>query len=245
METTIASQIRRALSEHGIEAIVTAHPGRIRLEGLADSAAAKQAATDISTAIEPTAAIDNELEIVPILPVPEQPDVGEPIDPLTEAMWSVGEESTEDVRAVEPGGMGEAETAGDDPGSARPYFPATDPVVRVGPRGEEVLGGFAATALDEVAVEAHESSRGGFHVRGDEEIADDVRRGLAQDAATTDLAIRVQVVGGIVRLTGTVASLDDTEAAEEVAARVPGVAEVDERLDVSAISQSAGHAARR
>ena len=39
------------------------------------------------------------------------------------------------------------------------------------------------------------------------------------------------MIGGVVRLTGRVESIDDAESAEEVAARVPGVLEVDEALD--------------
>jgi osmotically-inducible protein OsmY len=50
---------------------------------------------------------------------------------------------------------------------------------------------------------------------------------------TTDLAVRVAVRNGVVYLRGAVSSLDDAESAEEVASRVPGVAEVVEELDVA------------
>jgi osmotically-inducible protein OsmY len=49
---------------------------------------------------------------------------------------------------------------------------------------------------------------------------------------TTDLVIDVDVLEGNVVLRGTVPSIDSAESAEEVAARVPGVIEVDEELDV-------------
>jgi osmotically-inducible protein OsmY len=70
--------------------------------------------------------------------------------------------------------------------------------------------------------------------RGDEAIADDVRRELREDALTTDLEIRVLVRSGVAYLYGSVATLDDVEAAEEVASRVPGVIEVREELEVAA-----------
>jgi len=67
---------------------------------------------------------------------------------------------------------------------------------------------------------------------GDEAIADAIRRELREDAATTDLRIRVVVRQGIVRLLGKVPTLDDADNAESVAARVAGVRELIEELDV-------------
>ena len=117
---------------------------------------------------------------------------------------------------------------------AEPYFPPTDLVLRPAPEtreGYEVVGGFAATAMDDLA-------EGPLPVsgvrRGDEEIADDVRRELSEDSSTTDLAIRVDVRNGIVYLRGSVPSLEDAAAAEEVASRVPGVVEVREHLNIAA-----------
>lgn len=117
---------------------------------------------------------------------------------------------------------------------AEPYFPATDLVVRPAPEtseGFEVVGGFSDTSMDEVS-EGQDSVSS--VERGDEAIADDVRRELREDSLTTDLDIRVYVRQGVVYLRGTVATIDDAEAAEEVAARVPGVAEVREELEVAA-----------
>lgn len=117
---------------------------------------------------------------------------------------------------------------------AEPFFPPTDTVLRPAgqaKQGYEVVGGFSPTSMeDEAGSEAPFSSV----VRGDEEIADDVRRELAEDALTTDLDIRVTVRNGIVYLRGRVASLEDVEAVEEVSARVPGVVDVHEELDIAA-----------
>lgn len=117
---------------------------------------------------------------------------------------------------------------------AEPFFPPTDRVVRTvaeTEEGYEVVGGFAPTSMDDPA--PGEWPVSGVR-RGDEEIADDVRRELGEDAATTDLhEVRVWVRDGVVYLRGRVGSLVDAEAAEEVAARVPGVEEVREELEVS------------
>lgn len=113
---------------------------------------------------------------------------------------------------------------------AEPYFPPTDTVIRTAPETEEgfeVVGGFSSTSMDDV----EESSAPTSGVaRGDEEIADDVRRELSEDALTADLRIRVTVRDGVAYLRGSVSSLDDASAAEEVASRVPGVVEVREEL---------------
>jgi osmotically-inducible protein OsmY len=91
-----------------------------------------------------------------------------------------------------------------------------------------MLGGFELESDEDVEVEpsAMDSQP------GDEALADAVRRELAEDAATTDLTITVVVRNGVVHLLGAVPDLDDADNAEAVAARVPGVVEVLEELDV-------------
>src|SRR5438309_1598720 len=55
-------------------------------------------------------------------------------------------------------------------------------------------------------------------------IVEAVRRELAGDSTTRMLSLDIAVsADGFVRLSGTVPSLEDAEAAEEVAYRVPGV----------------------
>lgn len=101
------------------------------------------------------------------------------------------------------------------------FFAPTDPVVRPGDDGQpEIVGGFSTTA------EPPEPERSADGRIGDEAIADAVRDALALDAATADLQLNVAVNGGVVRLRGTVASLDDGENAEAVAGAVSGVVEV-------------------
>lgn len=113
-----------------------------------------------------------------------------------------------------------------------PFFPPTDPVVRRAARtegGYTVVGGFSQTALD-APTDPEQLPRA--LQAGDDEIARRVRLALAADAGTADLPIFVSVHRGVVRLRGLVPSLADSDLAEEVAARVPGVVEVQDEIDV-------------
>jgi len=106
------------------------------------------------------------------------------------------------------------------------FVPPTDPVGT----SREVIGGLQLSSMD--SIEVDRSSDGTI---GDEAIADAIRRELREDSATTALEVDVDVYRGIARLRGLVQDLDDAENAEEVAARVPGVIEVREELDVESM----------
>ena len=115
---------------------------------------------------------------------------------------------------------------------AEPYFPPTDPVVRRAPReqgGFTVVGGFSPTSLD-APIDLEQLPRP--LTSGDDQIAREVRLALKEDAATSDLPIHVAVREGVVTLRGIVPTMADTDLAEEVASRVPGVVEVREELEV-------------
>ena len=101
---------------------------------------------------------------------------------------------------------------------AQPYMAPTDPPVVPGGRDTiEVADGFAATS------EGAEDRSG---VPGDDEITARVRDLLRIDAATSSLDLDVETIDGVVYLRGMVQTLDDTDNAANVAARVPGVVEV-------------------
>ncbi|HMS60418.1 MAG TPA: BON domain-containing protein [Tepidiformaceae bacterium] len=106
------------------------------------------------------------------------------------------------------------------------FVPPTDPVGT----SREVIGGLQLSSMD--SIEVARSSDGTL---GDEAIADAIRRELREDSATTALDVDVDVYRGIARLRGLVQDLDDAENAEEIAARVPGVIEVREELDVESM----------
>jgi len=71
---------------------------------------------------------------------------------------------------------------------------------------------------------------------GDDEVRSAVVRELREDAMTTDLELRVTVRDGEVILRGMVASLDESEAALEVASRVEGVGSVEDQIDVAGLT---------
>ena len=109
-------------------------------------------------------------------------------------------------------------------GDARPYFAPTDPVVI----GSEVVGGFSQTSMDHLDIPRSEVDG----AIGDEALADAIRHELQADALTSDLRIEVSVVDRVAYLRGRVAGIEDAEGAEEVAGRVPQLAEVVDELDV-------------
>jgi hypothetical protein len=114
----------------------------------------------------------------------------------------------------------------------RPYFAPTDPVVRPNPTSEQgldVLGGFEPSSTDDSGL-VQQATTGAMP--GDDEVRSAVVRELREDAMTTDLELRVTVRDGDVILHGVVASLDESEAALEVAARVEGVGDVEDRIEV-------------
>jgi len=108
---------------------------------------------------------------------------------------------------------------------AEPYFPPTDPVVRVDDKGEtRVAGGFGTGE----ALERHPTATG--NAPSDEALEDLVHRALRLDASTAQLELKVGVVQGVVRLQGRIEDEDDAESALAVAGDVPGVVDVIDEL---------------
>ena len=122
-------------------------------------------------------------------------------------------------------------TPADDPdlaaGGDAVYVPPVDPVADA--RG--IVGGFQSSSMESIEVER--SSDGTL---GDESIREAIVQELREDSATNGLTIEVTVFRGIVTLSGRVADIEDAESAEEVAARVPGVVDVIEALEVEHLS---------
>jgi osmotically-inducible protein OsmY len=106
---------------------------------------------------------------------------------------------------------------------AEPYFPPTDPVVRIDRKGEtQIAGGFGTG----------EASSGPptEDAPSDEALEDLVHRALRLDASTAHLGLSVAVLQGVVRLQGSVDDEADAENALAVAGDVPGVVEVVDEL---------------
>lgn len=109
---------------------------------------------------------------------------------------------------------------------AEPYFPPTDPVVRVDDKGEtRIAGGFGTgEPLEQHAHAVIED------VPSDEALEDLVHRALRLDASTAQLNLKVGVTQGVVRVRGLIEDESDAESALAVAGDVPGVIEVVDEL---------------
>lgn len=214
------SALNDALEAAGIYVAVEQRAGALVLSGEVETAEMHEAALDLAQAVaEPRRMeIEDALEVLEI-----QPDVVS--DAHAEGAGSDvfpgDSETISDVGTVD---------AGQAMDEAVPYFPPTDPVIgeQLFEQDEvEVIGGFQTTSL-----QGDDDEDARRSVRGDEQISDDVRRELREDATTTDLVIRVETRNGVVVLLGEVQTLEDAENAEAVAGGVPGVVEVREELTI-------------
>jgi hyperosmotically inducible protein len=210
------SDLTAALEAAGIYVAVEIRDGALIASGEVDSLEMRDAALDLAGAVaeQRGLTLEDAIEVLEI-------DVELPAEPSTRFEVDAG---TEDRSLLSDVGASWTELAGEE---GVPYFPPTDPVLNAagGSGGDDlrIAGGFQPTAMDD------DVDRPG---RGDEEISELVRLELREDALTTDLAIQVRTVNGVVHLGGEVASPENAENAEAVAARVAGVREVREALMV-------------
>jgi len=108
---------------------------------------------------------------------------------------------------------------------AEPYFPPTDPVVRIDHQGEtRIAGGFGTAEPEQTPPAAMRD------VPPDEALEDLVHRALRLDASTAQLHLKVGVEHGIVRVRGAIEDETDAENALAVAGDVPGVVDVIDEL---------------
>src|SRR4029453_8908225 len=71
--------------------------------------------------------------------------------------------------------------------------------------------------------------------KSDEMLADAVHKRLSDDARTNAMRIKVDARAGVVRLTGDVIDADERNTAGAVAQQVPGVRDVQNRLEVTRV----------
>jgi osmotically-inducible protein OsmY len=241
-DARLRARIEEELAEAGLQVAVESSEGALVMSGVVDTEEARQAAEDIASQLAPGARIDNQLEVETILPTNLDDFVAE--EPTAELSASsadilaTGGELEADFTDQDTSltgdfvdASGASSSNAEDPASSGDvvYTPPIDPVVTTDAYGAaRVLGGFGSE--EDVAVEPSSDSR-----VGDEALADAVRRELAEDAATAELNIFVAVRNGVAHLRGQVADLDDADNAESVAARVPGIREVVEELEVSSV----------
>jgi osmotically-inducible protein OsmY len=231
---SLIARIEAQLAESGLQVTVEFSDGALILNGIVETEESRQAAEDIASSVAPDAQIDNQVDVQTILPTDIDDFVGdEPTAEMAERSPDVRGELEPDFSSrrvvTDPVEIGGPDSSGpeDVAETGETYTPPDDPVLRTDARGRpQVLGGFDSSSDD---TDVDVSSDG---TTGDEALADAVRRELAEDSATTDLSIVVAVRNGIAHLRGQVADLDDADNAESVAARVPGIREVVEELDV-------------
>lgn len=232
------TRIEEQLAEAGLQIVVEASDGLLILSGLVETEEAREAAADIVSQAAPNARIDNQIEVETMLPTDVDDFAGgessaELAGSSAEIVAAGGELEpdfarlpvADPVEIVGPDSDGDEDIAQ----SGEVYSPPTDPVVTTDAHGRaQVLGGFDS----EDDPPAERSSDGRL---GDEALADAVRRELREDAATADLNVVVAVRNGVAHLRGRVADLNDADNAESVAARVLGIREVLEELDVDGV----------
>jgi hypothetical protein len=104
--------------------------------------------------------------------------------------------------------------------------PSTSPALGDAPDGgERSAGRNAERAQDRFESETRSKS--------DEMLADAVHKRLSDDARTNAMRIKVDAREGVVRLTGEVVDTKERDTAATVAQHVPGVRDVQNRLEVT------------
>jgi hypothetical protein len=132
-------------------------------------------------------------------------------------------------------GLREGETGNPDVAAeeGEPWIPPIDPPVvadAAADDGMTIAAGFGTTAMDE----PFDADHHGSSLPGDDEVSARVREVLLADSRTSRLApvLRVDTAGGIVRVRGQVADLEDGDLVVEVVSQVEGVTEVRDETDV-------------
>lgn len=228
MANRIMAAVERELN---LPLLVEPDHGRLVISGAVGSEELVGAIMDIARHVAGDTPLDTNIDVV-MLQAGEQGEFD-----LSEGdvgNWRGGSAGYDEDDEIEPGdftdqeGITDPDAAsgagssgvdlGDDPTEGdRVYTPPLDPVGS----DTEVIGGFSESSLSSLVTER--SSDGSY---GDEAIAESVRRELREDSATNPLALDIAVRGGVVVISGQVQTMDDAEAAQSVAARVPGVREV-------------------
>ena len=226
----LSAAVERHLEEQAdLHVSARVEDDRILLEGRVSSVEASQAAHDLAAVVAVGYVIQNHLEVEDL----QSDDARHmrtapaddllPVEPAAERWAREMHERSDATLSYSARDTGSGE-------SGEPFVPPTDPVLELDARGNpRMLGGFSLSSLDDVSVEESASDP----LLGDEALAEAVRRELREDAATTALDIEVEVWDRVAHLRGVVAGPEDAEAAEAVAARVPGVAEVADDLVIA------------
>lgn len=238
---------RRLRDEAGIFAAVRVGGGVAYLDGLVESAAQRDAASDLASGVAGIARVQNDLDVEEFGSPGESRVINSAVyaDTGYQMLDSDLVDGRNPLSELDEPDFNEpiAEVGGDMTTNSMiaaeegiPYMPPTDPVVRPSDddQGLALATGFGETSIDEFP-DTLATTAFGDGPPGDEDIRQQVVEALRSDAATIDLVIDVIVRNGVVHLRGQVQTLDDAESAEEVAGRIPTVREVIEELEVAAL----------
>ncbi len=248
-DRALAAQLDAVLRDEAeVYAAVRVAGGVVYLDGVVESVAQRDAATDLALGIAGVERVQNDLEIeefgqpgaatrsdesvyADVSYQMLEADLAANPNPLQElaepdynaAVPLVGGDLTADAMIASEEGI--------------PYVPPTDPVVRPSADDQQlaIVGGFGTSADDEYP-DLSATTALGDAPPGDEDLREEVIVALQADATTAELVIDVAVRNGTVYLRGEVQTLEDSELAEEVAGRVPGVRAVVEELTIAALN---------
>ena len=235
-------RIEQLLDQSGLQVAVEWTDGSLSLVGVVPTQEGREAAEDIVRAVVPDTPIDNQIDVESVLPTDiDRFASDEPSAELVDSradLRRLGNELdpdfTDEPGLFDPVAASGAESSNEEDLAAEgeTYTPPVDPVLTTNAHGDAVvLGGFGENTDEDEQVETSASDGR----PGDEALADAIRRELAEDASTTDLNIVVAVRNGVAHLRGRVSDLDDADNAEAVAARVPGVRDVVEELEIAGV----------
>jgi osmotically-inducible protein OsmY len=224
-------------SQADVYAAVEEQDDALVLTGIIESEEQRIAAFDIVQMMAPDKRIIDDLELDGSLP--DVIEEGHVISATIGDAPNADTGTTEPTDALEPGDFTDQRILENPYGASGPGYTAADedisegeevfvpPVDPTRDTHNDVLGGFATSAMDEVDVERSSDGR-----LGEGAIEEAILRELAEDAATNGLEIEVTVRRGIARLRGRVQDVLDIENATEVASRVPGVIDVLDEQEV-------------
>ena len=245
-QSQLAAQIQDRLQrdEH-MSVQASARDGTIVLSGTAGSQAARESAERIATALAGGMPIENGIEVETTETADinrprgyheEQQNLSEPVVGPDTMLTDTGVAAsvldqpleTNDTDVVD-------DTVADLEPPVEPdpaYFAPTDPVTGPDEHGNlTVVGGWTPTSDSEIGVNPSYED----NLPGDEALGEAVERELHEDAQTTALSLDVSVENGVVHLRGRVDGLEDAEAAQDVASRVPGVVDVVDETQVASL----------
>ena len=241
-------QVDTAALEHAIEEIVSVNTAiefdgdSIVVTGIVDTEEEHEAVINVLEEFLPDVHIEDNIALGAVMPE----EIGDlKLSETESAGFEGAEPGLRDSESLEPGDFSDQSILQDQGVASGPsgthadddvaegdevYVPPTDPAST---REGEFLGGFQTTADQPEPMPRSEVVGG----PADGAIEEAVRGELLEDAATTALEIEVSSVRGVVILRGVVDDIEDAENAQEVAARVPGVLEVRDELELRAGQQ--------